>query len=413
MNKKPIWQFPWLYKESFISIAGLIFVGYILQITLGAFNFSLLSFPVNLIVAAILVLILGISIYFSRHPILIWLSSIPFTIALLTSLLLLTLLMGLIPQGTRQLRWTKIAELGLTTITSSWPFVLLYFLLLLSLGLVVAKRLISIRTRHSLCFFLNHFGLWLLLLTAGLGYADIKRYYMEVNIGQVEIVGYAENSNKSQPLPIAIELKSFSMDSYEPKLYIANRETGIPLPDENKPYFYQVNMSYPDAQLGDWKIHIEEYLPKAAYTGDTYRIWPASGSVPAVLVSVEQSSSGKKIKGWISSQSISQLYRTLELDEQYDLVMAVPEPKKFQSDVVIYTQDGQRLEAQLVVNHPIKIGHWHIYQYGYDQYARDQSSFSTFELVYDPWLYWVYTGFALMALGALGLIFTGRKKGEQ
>lgn len=413
MNQKPIWQFPWLYKESFIFIAGLIFIGTILQLIFGPFNSLLLSAPINIVIAAILLLLICACTCLRQHPVMNWLASIPFTIALLTFLLILSLLMGLIPQGSGELRWTKIAELGLTTITSSWPFVLLYLLLLLTLGLIVTNRIFSIKKRRSLCFILNHFGLWFLLLTAGLGYADIKRYMMEVTIGEMEIAGYAENSHQLEPMPIAIELKNFSMDSFEPKLYIANRQTGTPLPDENKPYFYQVNMTYPYAQLGDWKIHIEQYLPKAASTGQSYRIWPVPGSVPAVLVEAEQISSGKKVKGWISCQSISQPYRTLELDEQYDLVMAVPEPKKFQSDVVIFTQDDQRLETQLVVNHPVKIGNWYIYQYGYDQFARDQSSFSTFELVYDPWLYWVYAGFGLMTLGAFGLIFTGRKRGEK
>ena len=412
MNNKPVWQFPWLYKESFIFVAGIIIVGFLLQFIVGKFDFSLLQYPVNLTFCLLISAALIVSIPFLHKPFIVWLSSIPLAIALLCGCLFLGLGMGFVPQETQGLRWTNLAKLGLTHMTSSWPFVLIYFFTLVSLGLLCVRRLkcCALNTRQ-ICFLLNHFGLWFLLLCAGLGYSEIRRYLMEVDIGQTQAQAYEKRGEQPVALPIAIRLNQFSMDNHEPKLYIAHNETGEPLPDISQPYFYQINMKMPDGKLGDWQVHVEEYIPKAVRTeNNAYRAWPVAGSIAAAWITATHMPTGKKVKGWVSHKNMAQIYSTLALDEHYSLVMAVPEPKKFQSDVTIYTPDGKALDTQLAVNAPAKVGHWYIYQFGYDAAAREQSSYSTFELVYDPWIYPVYFGFALMGLGALGLIWTGRKK---
>lgn len=411
-NHKPVWQFPWLYKESFIFVAGIIFIGFILQFVLGKFDFSLLQFPVNFILLVGLCILLSSSFFFQSHHVITWLSSIPLAIALLCGCLLLSLAMGFVPQNSQVLRWTNSARLGLTEVTSSWSFVLIYFFFLVSLGVLCIKRLrFALKNVSQICFFLNHFGLWFVLLCAGLGYADIERYLMEVDIGKVSTYGYKEKSTQAVQLPVAIKLNRFSMAHYEPKLYIAHNETGQALPDINNPYFYQINMSSPTGKLGDWQVRVEEFIPKAVRAeNETYREWPVPGSIAAARMTATHLPTGKEVQGWISHKNMAQMYSVLSLDDDYSLVMAVPEPKKFQSDVTIYTRDGQELQTQLVVNQPVKVGDWHIYQYGYDSLAREQTIYSTFELVYDPWLNYVYFGFTLMGLGALGLLWTGRKK---
>ena len=45
-NRK-IWQQPWGYPESIVTTCGILLVGFLLQLTIGNFNFYLLAFPSN------------------------------------------------------------------------------------------------------------------------------------------------------------------------------------------------------------------------------------------------------------------------------------------------------------------------------------------------------------------------------
>ncbi|MBP5337733.1 MAG: cytochrome c biogenesis protein CcsA [Prevotella sp.] len=79
-------------------------------------------------------------------------------------------------------------------------------------------------------------------------------------------------------------------------------------------------------------------------------------------------------------------------------------PKRFASEIQILTESGKSIEATVDVNKPYKVDGWMIYQYGYDTQMGAQSRISTLELVSDPWLPLVYTGFYLMLAGALLLL---------
>ena len=54
-NKRKMWQMPWGYPESIAITAGIVFVGFMLQITIKGFNFYLLTAPVNLVVGALII----------------------------------------------------------------------------------------------------------------------------------------------------------------------------------------------------------------------------------------------------------------------------------------------------------------------------------------------------------------------
>ena len=79
-------------------------------------------------------------------------------------------------------------------------------------------------------------------------------------------------------------------------------------------------------------------------------------------------------------------------------------PKRFASDITVYTEDGKTVQGTVEVNKPLKVNGWKIYQYGYDvQYGAD-SPYSVFQLVRDPWILWVYIGIFMMIAGALCLM---------
>jgi hypothetical protein len=87
--------------------------------------------------------------------------------------------------------------------------------------------------------------------------------------------------------------------------------------------------------------------------------------------------------------------------EQYDDGL----PKRFASDITVYTEDGKIIRGTVEVNKPLKVNGWKIYQYGYDPSRGADSPYSVFQLVRDPWIFWVYLGIFLMIAGALCLLF--------
>ncbi len=99
-------------------------------------------------------------------------------------------------------------------------------------------------------------------------------------------------------------------------------------------------------------------------------------------------------------------------DDDHFLTMTRPEPKRFVSDINVYAADGQQQHTLLEVNKPLRIGHWTVYQYGYDNEAGIYSTYSSFELVYDPWVPAVYAGILLLAAGSLCMLWSGNRRKE-
>jgi hypothetical protein len=382
-------------------------VGFSLQAAVGAFSFSLLRLPGNLAAAVCLLIVLGIGTYFKNRLWAQWLSGITLSVCLLLALLLLGLIMGLIPQTSRADApdHAFASLLGLNQVTSLWSFILVYALILVNLGLMILRRLSRFR-RKDLAFCCNHIGLWLLLASSGLGAADIQRFLMHVSEGTVEWRAYNDQGQMVE-LPLAIKLRDFSMEEYPPKLAIIHRQTGLPLP-EGKADFWQIRPQDTRITLGEWTLEQNEYIHQAVKTEAGYAPSPMPASTPAIRVTMSNALTQETKSGWVcSGGTVREFFSGLVLDGERMLVMTRPEPKRFVSDITVLTQDGLEREALLEVNSPLSLGFWKIYQYGYDNRAGKLSSYSTLELVSDPWLYPVYAGLLLMACGAGGLIWTG------
>lgn len=93
-------------------------------------------------------------------------------------------------------------------------------------------------------------------------------------------------------------------------------------------------------------------------------------------------------------------------------VMSIATPKRFASDVEIYTKAGAGIKATVEVNRPCRVEGWDIYQYSYDESKGALSSYSVFELVSDPWLPVVYAGILLLLAGAAGMLVLTQKGKE-
>lgn len=404
-----MWQTPWGYAESIAITCGIITVGFLLQLTIGGFDFYLLAAPVNLMVGAIILALCMASLGVRKSHFIKWLTGVPAAVCLISALLVLSLIMGLTPQSGSSVNENPaniFTRLGFDSMTRSWAFVLIYFTVLLSLGCLIVRRLYRFN-RKDYGFYMNHIGLWLVLFASGLGYADMERYVMHVREGEMEWRVYDSNDNVRE-LPIAVKLNDFDMEEYIPKLAIIDRQSGISQP-EHHPDYYQIDTKQTKGYLHGWDVMVEEYIHQAVRNSDsTYREVPMPGATPAVKIRAVNRIDGKETSGWICGGNQAQLYMTLPLDEQLCIVMSVPEPKRFMSDIEVYTPDGTIKKGVLEVNKPMRTGTWTIYQYGYDNQAGRLSSYSSMELVYDPWIIPVYIGFILIALGAIVMILNGR-----
>lgn len=408
MNKKPLWTAPFGYAESFLSILGLFCIGTLLQYFTGTFNFLFLHNPINYIVFGTLC-VFCFFLSKLKNPFINWLTGIPFSISLMGAMLFLTLLMGIIPQLPPSAHsHTLIDKLGFSAITRSWQFILFYSVLLLSLGTLCFKR-ITVFNKKNIFFFITHAGLLLALLGAGLGAGDMQRFVMYVDENKTEWRVFNENQEPIE-LPLAIELHDFDMEYYPPKLVLIDRKTGEALPPD-KPHFYQIDPKNKNGQLDDYHIEIITYYQNAVWAGNNeYKEYDMIGSSPAAKIKVTDTKTKESSTGWVTTGNMSQFVSALPLNEEISLVMTKADPKRFVSDVTVMTKDGEKIRTVLEVNKPLRIGSWVIYQYGYDENLGELSPYSSFELVYDPWIYVVYCGLIMLCIGSVFLIWLGKKE---
>jgi hypothetical protein len=408
MNQtKKMWTRSWSYGENLAFVGFLLVGGFLFQLFYGPFDFYLLRWPVNLSLALVLLVLVVFSSFLFRYKFFSWLGGRYLSVSLILFILFLSLIMGITPQFKNMAhKENYIFRLGLAQMTTAWPFVLIYAFIITNLALTVGRRLYPLKTRNII-FLLNHLGLWLVLLGAGLGAADHENYIMHVPEGQIEWRVYSGQKEVLE-LPLALRLDDFIMEEYPPKLLVIERETGLPLP-KGRPDVFQFGDENKSLWLNNWNIEIKEYLEKAVPEGEgRWRSMDMPASAPAVLVEASRKTDHLFRSGWISSGNGSLPVSPLILDDSSVLVMAPGEPKSFSSKVKAFTKEGLEKETVIEVNHPLKIGPWIIYQYGYDNEAGRLSSYSSFQLVLDRWLKVVYTGFVLWLLGSLGLIFKGK-----
>lgn len=378
--------------------------------SVGAFDYSLLTAPVNIGLGIMMISSLLFASFWSDSTLFRWFSGVPFAVCTLAALLLLTIVMGLTPQAETVDPTRVISLLGFDRMTHTWYFVLIYTICLFSLGAVIVRRLKRFSIR-SIGFYLNHIGLWIFIFAAGLGAADVRRYVLHAEEGAdtPEWRVYSEEGDVLE-LPLAIRLNDFIMEEYAPKLAIIERATGEALPIGD-PFYFQLDPRRPKERIVDWDIVVEQYIQEAIRSSDSsYREVPMPGSCPAALVRATHTTTGKTARGWVCSGNQSQLYMVMNLSDDHCMVMTTPEAKRYASDIVVYTETGKTIPYVLEVNKPLSVDNWTIYQYSYDTERGKASTVSSFELVYDPWLKLVYLGIMLFAAGCVCMFWQGNEK---
>ena len=286
-----MWVKPWNMKEGFLIGGGLLVVGLLLQIVLGPIEWSLLAWPVNLILLVLLLTAIGVLFALRRKVYAFeWMMHAGAAVPCLTYAAALTMLMGLLPQvRVGGIPW-------LSQMLRFWPFVLIWTWMMLISALAALNHLLRWKVRE-IPFILNHLGVVVAIVSATLGNADIQTLQLTAFTDKPEWRAVDGDGMVHEP-GLAIELHQFTMEQYEDGL-----------------------------------------------------------------------------------------------------------PKRFASDISVYTEDGKKVRGTVEVNKPLKVNGWKIYQYGYDLSRGADSPYSVFQLVRDPWIFWVYLGIFLMIAGALCLLF--------
>ena len=238
-------------KEGFLIGGGLIFAGLMLELSVGPVVWDAFAWPVNGIVLAGFLVMLTAMVYLRKKVYAFqWMTTYTAAIPAMVYAVALTIIMGV----TRQ----QVHGTWLNNMLSFWPFVLIYLYLTVILGLTIHRRLCKIfrgegSMKRDVLFMLNHLGLFIALVTATLGCADMQRVKMICGVGEPEWRALTQEQTIKE-MPIAIELKKFIMETYDngsPKRFASeiqiltksgkNIETTI---DVNKPY-----------EIDGWKIY--------------------------------------------------------------------------------------------------------------------------------------------------------------
>ncbi len=395
---------PWSYHDGTIVTATILLFGFGLQAASGGTVLLLAGFPWNLIAGLVfLVLLILAFVLWKKHPIIKGLGSVKAALPAILGFTFLVLLMGFVKQDV-EAKSALVRTLGLTHLVKTWPFILINLYLMILLGSVTLKRLAPFNFKNA-GFFLNHFGLFLVLFSTALGSSDIQRVTMNCYENETEH-NALDASGKPIEMPITIKLLNFSIDEFRPKVTIIDNKTGQVVIDRSQNPFELLDRNSLD--IYGYHLEVEQFLESSGKVGDTYIALNEPGSAPSAKVKVTKD--GSEISGWIYSGSYANRPEALKLNETNSLVLLPAEPRKFSSELNIETKSGKNVTTTVEVNRPYHIDGWTIYQLSYNTEMGRWSNLSVLELVRDPWLPIVYLGIFLMMAGAGFLFITGKPK---
>ncbi len=407
--RKPVWVFPWGYPEAFLVAAAVLLVGFALEWVTPGDGLSAPSWPWNGVIGAVLILVpLALQLTLPKNPVVRWLSQVPASMGAIAAVTFSVLLMGLFLQGQSSgIGW--IDRLGLTGMTTSWPFLMSIAWFLFVLAMTAVRRSIPLRGRN-IGFLLNHLGLWIVIAGGILGSGDLQRVTMTISEGQTVWYG-TDRDGRSVELPLALELQRFHMEEYPPKMGVLDHNTGS-LIIRGEQDLVEVERGR-TGRMSGWDYEILQFFAESARIEDRFEPIHDIGAAPAAQIRAIHAERGDTVTGWITCGSFNMKHQFLELEEGRAMAMTVPQSKRYMSLARLYTQSGDNRVIDIEVNHPYSAEGWKLYQFSYDDRFGKWSPISIIEAVRDPWLPVVYTGFIMLLLGAVYLFWLGKDIGTE
>lgn len=267
------------------------------------------------------------------------------------------------------------------------PFVFALLLLIANLWWGVLRRLEK-RLDASALFLVNHLGVAVTVGSALFGAGDLIR--MDVWVGQNDLVWYGSHKGETRELPFAIHLHAFEVEFYPPNLTLIDSKTGAYANMSGEPPIHLTPGA--SGQIGDSLVEVLDWVPDAPWSSP-------EDAVPAARIRISKPGMDPS-EGWISSGSKLAPPMFMPIGDQV-LAMSEPQPKRYLSQMTIVREGFEPMEASIEVNKPLRVAGWWLYQKGYSPNPSGPGYLSQIEAIRDPWLPFVYTGFALMAVGSL------------
>lgn len=399
-----MWREPWNYREGFTIAILMMMLGFALELILGNGSLNMPPWPTNLVIVIILIAYLLYTSIFVKNHIVKFLSSITAAISATVIFVFIIILMGFIPQDETRLP-AFLANLGFGNLKSSFPYMMSSVYLITVLGFTTIRRFKKLDIKN-IAFFLNHAGLWIILVSASLGSGDFHRLKLQAEEGQTSMIAIDKNLNQYQ-LPFGIQLLDFKVTQYPPNLIMySNKDNNAVY--ETKKGLEEVEEGK-DYQYGEWNLKVEKYLPMAKMKGNIFFKDTTIGATYAAYITAINKED--TVRGWISPGNAFFRPIFLHLGEDYNITMTLPKPKAYESYVkILRMPEGEVENATISVNKPYKVKGYKIYQSGYNEEMGRWSYISSYDLVRDPWLPAVYIGFFMVLLGSLYLIWVGNKQ---
>jgi heme/copper-type cytochrome/quinol oxidase subunit 4 len=392
------------YQQGFIISLVIFITGIAIEWFTGGKGAALPRWPANLLFGlAFIALLLFMHFFYRQTNIIKWLSRVPAAASAIVFFTLLVLILGLTKQNEPDA--SEISRLtGLSHVRNSYVLLLSGLYLLTCLGLVALRRLIPFSFKN-IGFALNHVGLWIIVFAGSLGSGDLERLTIYVNEGQT--VNYAYDRNQeAREVPFEVKLLDFDIKDFPPKLAMIEQPI-MKVPQDLKNNFLQIEKGM-QTTIGKWDITIKEFLPSARKEGEIYIATEDSFSVPAALVEAKLMDGAGMVSGWMSCGNYMNEPVFLFLDNHFALAMTIPTAKEFSSMIEVTQNNGESKIVKLIVNDPVHVGAWNLYQTSYDEEKGKWSTLSVIEAIRDPWILIIYIGIGMVLAGAVYLFWIGR-----
>jgi len=394
------------YKQAFLFSALFPILGFIVQLINNGQGAKIPASPTNIhFILGLIIIIIFTHLFLTKYRFFKWISTVPVAVSIITYTTILVLIMALFPQNVQKTS-AIVKALGLSQMSGNWALVLSAVFLLYSLGLVILRRFTKF-TLKNVVFFLNHLGLWIVIVAASFGSSDLVRLKMYIyENSQPE--WRAEDGKNAYDLPIAIKLIDFEIEEFNPEIALVENATGnVIIDDENKIQMIQKGGTY---YLHKFRIEIEEFYELAMRIDTNYVKFYDVGATPAAKIAVFDKNDNLIARDWISAGNYMMSPKLVWASNKYSIGLLPPEPKKYSSKVQLFAKDGTKQEATIEVNKPVKFKGWKIYQLSYDETKGRWSELSVLELVRDPWIPVVYVGIFMVLAGAIYLFWIGKKE---
>jgi cytochrome c biogenesis protein ResB len=320
-------------------------------------------------------------------------------------------------------RFDLLNKLGLTHVFASWWFIGLLCVLSASVAVCSTRRFATVRRTTGFArgrafgSMLTHISFLLILAGGVIRGVWAQKGYLEFREGQT--VAQFVDERGPRPLPFAIHLAKFEIETYDQKPDGDAREADaaqadnallVAWPERNRKATLPVKVGI-EQVFDEFKITILKYVPDFAIDMNTKEVTSRSNDPrnPAILVAV--ASPAYSNHRWLFAKFPDFVMHTPDdkatgpspLQMVYQnhgapqrKTMPNGPIKSFKSTLEIVDGNAVVKSKTIEVNNPISYKGYTLYQAGYNP---NDLSYTSLQVVKDPGVPVVYAGFSLMIIG--------------